>query len=166
MPSPLTAGIECGHAPIDAQHADLFQVLELLLHAAKGGDAEAARQASERLVAATRAHFAWEEARMGESRYDEAEVHAEAHRTFLEESERLAAEVRGRGITPMLRLWLEGRYSSWFRFHTRGQDARLGRHLAWWEAQEAAKAAAAAEKGAAAAAQGGPPQAAAGAPSR
>ena len=42
----------------------------------------------------------------------------------------LLAEIARNPCSPLVRLWLESRYESWWKLHARSNDAALARHLA------------------------------------
>jgi hypothetical protein len=56
---------------------------------------------------------------------------------------RLLAELRARGLSPLFRLWFGSRFQDWLRFHIRGQDVQLYRHLRQWLEAQARQAEAA-----------------------
>ena len=122
--------METRHSAIDEQHREMFSVYADALEGARGGDAPAAQAAVLKLLELTRRHFAFEEQLMSESSYSHREVHAKAHAVFMRDLLDLVAHVGRDASSPVVRLWLESRYVTWWKLHVRSNDAALANYLA------------------------------------
>ena len=118
-------GLETGDASLDELHRELFRLLDAVLTAAAAGDRAGAERALDRLHEETADHFAEEQGRMAELDDPALPRHREAHEAFLEDFGRLRWELRHRGLSPLFRLWIEGRLPGWLRLHTRTLDRAL-----------------------------------------
>ncbi len=132
--------LETGHPAIDEQHQQLHSAYQGLLENVRGGDGVAAWAQLQELVQLTERHFAFEESRMEESSYAAREQHRESHRAFLGDLVQFVERARRDACAPLVRLWLESRYVSWWKFHVRSSDAGLAAHLAVAEAMPPAPA--------------------------
>jgi hemerythrin-like metal-binding protein len=128
-PTPWSAALDTGHPALDEQHRELFRRHAEALDSARRGDAEAARAALAGLLDRTREHFAFEEKLMAEAGYPQRELHGQAHSQCMEDLVALVGEGARDPCSAGLRLWLESRYASWWRWHVRSNDAPLARHL-------------------------------------
>lgn len=134
MPLP-THSLRSGDAELDAQHRELLALLEGAAAASARLDAAGTRALLARFRAACLAHFEAEQRAMsslaGRSLTGDAvQAHLDSHAEFLDDLERLRAELAARGPTPMVRLWLSSRLLEWLRFHTRTMDVALAEALA------------------------------------
>lgn len=123
-------GLETGYPPIDEQHRDLVAFHAVVLEHVRSGDAGAAWAELQELIDHTQRHFAYEEARMIESAYGAREKHLEGHRAFMGDLVQLVERARLDACAPVVRMWLESRYVSWWKYHVRSSDAALAAHLA------------------------------------
>lgn len=126
--------LETGHAAIDEQHQQLHRAYQGLLESVRGGDGGAAWAQLQELVQLTERHFAFEESRMEQSSYAALEQHRESHRAFQRDLVEFVERARRDACAPLVRLWLESRYVSWWKLHVRSSDAGLAAHLAVAEA--------------------------------
>lgn len=78
---------ECGHALIDAEHRELFELANSLLDTIMSGGE--ARSALDRLIEHVRKHFADEEAILAEHAYPRLDAHRAAHAALLAKAEEL-----------------------------------------------------------------------------
>ena len=144
-----TQTLRSGDPELDAQHRDLLDLLEGAIAASERHDAAGVHALLAALQAACLAHFAVEQRAMaalvGPSlRGAAVQAHLDSHAEFLDDLERLRAELAARGLTTLVRLWLSSRLVEWLRFHTRTMDAGLAEALALARgAVEAGQAAAA-----------------------
>jgi len=116
--------------PIDQQHAALLATLEEAARAARADDLAGVRAQVDALGDALMAHFAAEEAFMGESLYPERARHKVAHDLFLLDFAEFGRELEGHGLGDLAVQWITARIPEWFRFHIAVNDAPLGRYLA------------------------------------
>jgi len=128
-PTPWSAALDTGHPALDEQHRNQFRLHAEALDSARSGDLGAARSALAELLAHTREHFAFEEKLMVESGYAQRELHHKAHLTFMDDLVSLVGEGARDSSSAVLRLWLESRYASWWKWHVRSNDAPLARYL-------------------------------------
>ena len=126
--------LETGHPAMDEQHQQLHSVYQGLLENVRGGDGGEAWVQLQELVQLTKRHFAFEESRMEESSYAAREQHGESHRAFLRDLVQFVERAQRDACAPLVRLWLESRYVSWWKLHVRSSDAGLAAHLAVAEA--------------------------------
>lgn len=129
-----THSLRSGHAELDAQHRDLLGLLEGAIAASARLDTAGTHALLAALHAACLAHFAAEQRAMssligGSLQGNAVQAHLDSHAEFLDDLERLHAELAARGPTPMVRLWLSSRLVEWLRFHTRTMDATLAEAL-------------------------------------
>lgn len=130
------AGLEVGHADMDAEHRGLYDLTERAAAALEREDPPGVADAMGDLHALSEVHFGHEEALMVQSAFEGLAAHREAHQAFMADFGRLLAELRTRGLSPLFRLWFGSRFQDWLRFHIRGQDVQFYRHLRQWlEAQ-------------------------------
>lgn len=115
---------------IDQQHASLLATLEAAARAARAGDLARVRAQADALADALMAHFAAEEAFMGESLYPERSRHKVAHDLFMQDFAEFGRELAGSGLGDLAVRWITTRIPEWFRFHIAVNDAPLGRYLA------------------------------------
>ena len=66
---------------------------------------------------------------MRESGYARREAHAQAHGVFMHDLASLVAEASRDACSPLVRLWLESRYTTWWKLHARSSDVALADHL-------------------------------------
>lgn len=119
------SSLRSGEPDLDEHHRELFGLIELLLAAAEAGDVARARPLLTRLRVEILDHFADEQGRLAERRDPLLRVHSEAHQAFLDDLDRLAAELAGRGLSPLFKLWASTRLVDWLRYHTRTLDRAL-----------------------------------------
>jgi hemerythrin len=112
---------------LDAQHVDLFRKLESAA-AALEGPREALDAALAAFSDALMSHLSVEEHLMDEGLYPERARHRSAHELFVAEFERMRAELRESGPTPLVADWVRRRIPEWLRFHIQVND----RPLATW----------------------------------
>ena len=132
-----------GADELAAQHHDLAERLDRAAEAAARRDAAGTRARLEALRAACVAHFEAERRALASLaphalRAAAVQAHLDSHAEFLEDLDRLRAELLARGPTPLCRLWLGSRLAEWLRFHTRTMDAALAEALAAARSREAA----------------------------
>jgi len=150
---PWSASLDLGHPGADEAHRALHALAARAEEAMQGADPAGLTGHLDALFAASLAHFEREEAQMASSAFPGARAHREAHAAFTAEFRTIREELAAKGISPLFRLWFGSRFLDWLRFHIRGLDAQLYRHLRLFE-EEQAKAA---EAALAAAAKAGPP---------
>lgn len=131
-----------GHQLVDEAHQQLAEFADLSEAALRAGNAPALAAGLRSLLTSSGDHFAMEEQLMAETRYPEAEAHREAHAAFLIELRALLLEVERSGIGGGVRLWFDARLAAWMRYHVKGRDAALMRHVSHLRAAERARAAA------------------------
>jgi hemerythrin-like metal-binding protein len=137
------AGLEVGHADMDAEHRGLYDLTERAAGALEREDAPGVADALGDLHALSVVHFGHEEALMVQSAFEGLKAHREAHHAFMADFGKLLAELRARGLSPLFRLWFGSRFQDWLRFHIRGQDVQFYRHLRQWLEAQAREAEAA-----------------------
>ena len=137
-PTPWSATLETGHPALDEQHRGLFHLHGEAVDRARGVEGRPARTVLAELIDRTREHFAFEEGLMAEAGYPQREPHGKAHREFLVDLVALVAEGTRDASSMALRLWLESRYPSWWKWHLRTHDVALVRYLMAPEAPAAA----------------------------
>ncbi len=141
--------LKTGNEALDAQHVELFELHANVCGASRRGEAKAVRDVLQELREQTRRHFAFEAQQMAESKYARRKMHENAHAAFMQDLDSLIAEAERSACSPLVRLWLESRYASWWALHVRSHAMGLAAHLAAFAAAAAAaaaKAAAEAEK--------------------
>ena len=121
----FTKELELGHPDLDEQHRELNGLHALAAAAVRAGEAPAVRGSLGKLAELTRRHFAFEERLMAEAAYPDRESHAAGHAAFLKDLDLLEAHAAKAPCSPLVRLWLESRYASWWLLHLRSHDARL-----------------------------------------
>ncbi len=129
MPVEWTPELTLNHDELDRQHVELFRRLREAIAALEGTRADVERAVA-LLVDEVVEHLAAEERIMQESLYPERARHRTAHEIFLADVERMRAELRETGATPIVAEWLRVRIPEWLHFHIRVNDAPLGSHLA------------------------------------
>jgi len=124
MGSPWKADLETGHAALDADHRDLFDLLAALEAASLCGDGAQARGLLGEFLAECGAHFAREEALMAAIPYAQAMAHRGAHALYLEDLRRF---LKGAPPpeSPGFRLYVTSRLLQWFLLHIRSCDLAL-----------------------------------------
>jgi hemerythrin len=150
-----SAALEVGNAEMDLEHRGLYDLTARAAGSMAADDRGCVAEALGALFARSEAHFEHEEVLMATSGYQGLELHVEAHRAFTADFRSLRAELDGRGLSPLFRLWFGSRFQDWLRFHIRGQDAQFYRHLRRWLEAEAPAAEA---RPAGEAARAGPPE--------
>ena len=128
-PTPWSATLETGHPALDEQHRELFRLHLETLDGVRGGEGRSPRTALAELLDRTREHFAFEEKLMAEADYPQRELHAKAHSEFMTDLVSLVSEGTREPSATVVRLWLESRYASWWRWHVRSTDAPMASHL-------------------------------------
>jgi hemerythrin len=128
-PTAWSATLETGNPALDEQHRVLFSLHTEAIESARRGDGPAVRTVLAELLDRTREHFACEEKLMAEACYPQRELHGKAHREFMGDLVALVAEGTHDPSSKVLRLWLESRYASWWKWHLRTDDVALARHL-------------------------------------
>ena len=79
------ASLECGVAPIDEQHRELFNAVEKLSQTVKSENAAAAaRETLDFLASYVASHFEHEESLMTVCRYPQADEHRKLHNDFIQ----------------------------------------------------------------------------------
>ncbi len=117
--------LETGDEGLDEHHRELFDLLGAVLAATAAGDRAGAERLLTRLHEETADHFAEEQGRMAELEDPALPRHREAHEAFMRDFEGLRWELRHRGLSPLFRLWIDGRFPGWLRLHTRTLDRAL-----------------------------------------
>ena len=119
-----------GVPELDQQHQELFQRLDALLHAIRGGSSrdEGGRTLAF-LCVYVRTHFAEEEELMRESGYPSLPDHKAQHDHFAGDLAALEAEHRRNGPSPSLILRVNARVSTWLRDHIYRVDRAFAEHL-------------------------------------
>jgi hemerythrin-like metal-binding protein len=115
-----------GFGPMDDQHRRLFELLEEAIGAARAASPEMSRKVRT-LCDATREHFAFEERAMRDD-LPSRDGHVAAHRAFAADLSGLRAAAED-GKAPLVAMWLDSRFASWFRLHTSASDRSLAAHL-------------------------------------
>jgi hemerythrin len=129
-PNGWTARLETGHEALDRQHRELFRVHAAAVEAARTGQAPAVREALQELLDSTHRHFGFEERLLLESGHPQREAHVGVHAAFTSDLVALVTAAAGDPCSPGVRLWLESRYASWWKFHVRSYDAALAAGIA------------------------------------
>ena len=127
---PLPSSLTVHHPRLDAEHGELFDLIDAALEAYRTGGTAAVRQAVAAFADAMLAHTAGEEALMEETLYPERGRHKVAHEVFLADLRQLQEELATAGATPAVEGWLRVRLPEWLRFHIAANDTRFGEHLA------------------------------------
>lgn len=128
-PTPWSATLETGHPALDEQHLELFRLHLEALDGVRGGDGRSPRTVLAELLDRTREHFAFEEKLMAEAAYPQRELHARTHSEFMADLVALVSEGTREPSATVVRLWLESRYASWWKWHVRSTDAPMAKHL-------------------------------------
>ncbi|HYS81567.1 MAG TPA: hemerythrin family protein [Anaeromyxobacteraceae bacterium] len=128
-PTPWNAALDTGNPALDEQHRELFHLHAEAVDSARGVEGRPAPTVLAELLKSTREHFAFEEELMAEAGYPGREPHGQAHREFMDDLVALVAEGTRDPSSMALRLWLESRYPSWWKWHLRTHDVALARHL-------------------------------------
>jgi hemerythrin len=119
-----------GVPEVDAQHEQLFERLDALLHAIRRGSS---RDEVARTLAFLRdyvdTHFAAEEALMRDAAYGGYEEHKAQHELFARDLAALQEEFRRDGPSPSLILRVNSRVTAWLRDHLHRLDRSLADHL-------------------------------------
>jgi hemerythrin len=122
------------HEVLDAQHAELFRLLDALSAILEGpsGPIEIALAAlSDSFVT----HLATEEQIMDDALYPERARHKSAHELFMADFLQMRRALREDGATPAVVDWVTRRIPEWLRFHISVNDYPLGLYLARRRAQ-------------------------------
>ena len=119
-----------GHALFDEQHRALRARLEALSERVLARDRDGALSALEALREEVLVHFASEDASMEAQAYPERSAHRASHGLFQQDLERLAGDLRARGLDESTGEALVRRVPEWFDFHVRTNDVPLARYLA------------------------------------
>ncbi len=127
--TPGSAAPKTGHPALDEQHLGQFRLHAEALDGARRGDAPAVQAALIELLGCTGEHFAFEEKLMAEADYPQRELHAKAHAEFMADLVSLVSEGTRKPSATVVRLWLESRYASWWKWHVRATDAPMASHL-------------------------------------
>jgi hemerythrin len=123
--TPPNHSLQTGDAELDGHHRELLALLGAAQAASARGDRPGAAGQLERFHRACLTHFQVEQRHLDALDGAAAQAHLESHAEFLDDLERLRAELRARGLTPLVRLWLSSRLVEWLRFHTRTKDVAL-----------------------------------------
>jgi hemerythrin-like metal-binding protein len=111
---------------MDDQHRGLLDLLDEALVAARAASPEMSWKVRA-LCDATREHFAFEERAMPATFAGRVD-HVAAHRAFAADLSGLRAAAED-GKAPLVAMWLESRFASWFRLHTAASDRALAAQL-------------------------------------
>lgn len=126
MSSRFAPELVTGYVPMDDQHRALFDLLDEALSAARSGSPEMSWKVRA-LCEATRDHFAFEERAMPDD-HPGRDAHVAAHRAFAADLSGLRAAAED-GKAPLVAVWLDSRFASWFRLHTAASDRALAARL-------------------------------------
>jgi len=130
-------GLDVGHADMDLEHRGLYDLVARAAEAVALDDPGGVADAMGALFEHSATHFEHEEALMTQSAFEGRKLHAEAHRAFTADFQKLRDELQARGLSPLFRLWFGSRFQDWLRFHIRGQDVQFYRHFRQWQEAEA-----------------------------
>jgi hemerythrin len=123
------ASLDTGHPSIDEQHRALVGLHGEAVAGARDGRGAAAQSALQDLLDLTQRHFSYEEQVMEEADYPSRGAHVDAHGEFLRDLVALVGEASRDACSPLVRLWLESRYASWWRHHLRSFDLPMAAHV-------------------------------------
>jgi len=119
--------LSIGVAEIDRHHEDALVLMDEVLEAIAEEDAPRTEQLLGELAARVARHFEEEEREGAEGLL--TQEHAEGHRLFVAELERLREAFARRGLAPAVPLWMRSRIVNWFKFHIATHDAPMARAL-------------------------------------
>ncbi|HUK66817.1 MAG TPA: hemerythrin family protein [Anaeromyxobacteraceae bacterium] len=126
MPSHL---LSVGYDVLDAQHASIASVLDLVRERVEADDAKDTARTVNALWDEVVGHFGTEEALMERFGYPELPAHRAAHQLFLEDLKGLQSELSGGVLTAEVKTWACQRVPDWITFHIETNDVPLGRFL-------------------------------------
>lgn len=124
-----TPDLTLNNETLDEQHVELYRMLQDAAKALDGTRA-ALDAALARFLDALVDHVAIEEQLMDETLYPERTRHKSAHELFVADFERMRAELREFGPTPVVQDWVRRRVPEWLSFHVRVNDQPLAAWLA------------------------------------
>lgn len=113
---------------MDAQHQDLFEIINGLAEAMSGGKGDAViRDTVDQLAVYTRTHFLQEETLMRRTGYPGLAAHREQHRKLMEDVEQYKRALdEGRSASPVSLLNF---VRQWLAHHIRESDKAYSDHL-------------------------------------
>ncbi|WP_242346077.1 bacteriohemerythrin [Anaeromyxobacter terrae] len=129
MSADWTPELTVNHAQLDEEHLEIFRRLEIAARSLEG-TRDAAERAVSTLADAIVENLASEERLMDETLYPDRSRHRAAHELFMADFASMRDELREKGPTPLVAVWLGVRLPEWLRFHIRVNDAPLAAHLA------------------------------------
>jgi hemerythrin len=129
MSANWTTELAVNHAQLDEEHVEIFRKLEAAARSL-AGTREAAERAVGILADAIVENLVSEERLMDETFYPDRTRHRAAHELFMADFASMRDELREKGPTPLVEVWLGMRLPEWLRFHIRVNDAPLAAHLA------------------------------------
>ncbi len=129
MSADWTPELTVNHAQLDEEHLEIFRRLEIATRSLEG-TRDGAERAVSTLADAIVENLASEERLMDETLYPDRSRHRTAHELFMADFATMRDELRERGPTPLVAVWLGTRLPEWLRFHIRVNDAPLAAHLA------------------------------------
>ncbi|MBF0248414.1 MAG: cyclic nucleotide-binding domain-containing protein [Alphaproteobacteria bacterium] len=112
------------HVPdLDQQHRGLFVKAGKVYEALAGDGSPGAAEAIDDLLAASRGHFAFEEALLRKTGYEEVDGHAVLHRKLIADMEDMARRICAREkVNPQE---FRSFFLSWLAFHILGEDRKF-----------------------------------------
>jgi hemerythrin len=126
-----TPDLAVGVETIDAQHQQLFSIVDRLLEAMRQGKGRAETGRVLRFLESyVVEHFEAEERAMAEASYPSLAAHRAEHRAFLEQFGALKARHEATGPTITLVLEINTRVGGWLRNHVARTDRAFGAFLA------------------------------------
>jgi hemerythrin len=125
-----TSALSVGHPRIDTQHQELFKRLDLLLGAMLKGDRTEVGRLFDFLGTYVVEHFGMEEQLMKDSRYPDAQAHAEIHGRFVSEYQALRQSYETTGGGAAITIKLQNFVGEWLKNHIAGTDSALATYLA------------------------------------
>ncbi len=119
--------LSIGHALIDAQHEEIFELSDRLVASLRRGEAKAGLlEHLSFLRRYCRDHLKAEERLMVEAGYPFIQLHRANHREFARRLERLEADAAQAGPSSALALKLNALIRGWFADHIATEDVKLG----------------------------------------
>lgn len=117
---------EAGHETVDAQHKELFRLVQDVLDADSiGGRKEKIEVALKFLGDYAVRHFELEESLMVESNYPEYESHKQIHETFLKDVTSFVAKFQEEGSTVSVSQTINDFVITWLQEHIMGSDKKM-----------------------------------------
>lgn len=126
--------LKTGHVEIDKHHRVIFEAIERSHTAVKEQNKEEFGTNLEFLIAYTKIHFEMEDDLMIKSRYLDIERHRKIHTFLIEQLVGIDQKFKAGNLK--LNPLLMGFLSDWLENHIKGEDAKLVKHLKYFNCSQ------------------------------